>query len=138
MCFKMGVTFVLGALCPPCVGVLDGRGAKLRGGEILSGLMHIPFMSLIFPSSSLSSSSSFFIWPFLIFPFGLLFFFPFLIVRNLVHLFGYSCRGSTKVVWICLSWLQCNYLAYVCFGCNVTIWHTLIKSDFWTYRCVEF
>ena len=36
---------------------------------------------------------------------------PFLIVSYLVHLFGLG-KGSTKVVWICLSWLQCIYLAY--------------------------
>ena len=104
--------FCAGARCPPCAGVLGDRGAELRGGEILSGLMQILFLSLIFPSSSLSSSSSFFILAFSDFPVGLLFYSPFLIVSSLVHLSGYSCRGSTKVIRICLSWLQCNYLAY--------------------------
>ena len=36
----------------------------------------------------------------------------FLVVSCLAHLSGYPCKGSTKVVWICLSWLQCSYLAY--------------------------
>ena len=117
--------FCAGAMCPPCVSVLDGRGAKLRRGEILSELMQILFLSLIFSSSSSSSSSSFFILAFFYFPFGH-FDSPFLTVSSLIHLTRYSCRGSTKVVWICLSWLQCSY------------WHTLIKLDFWTYRCVEF
>ena len=57
----------------------------------------------------------FFILTFSDFPVGLFFFSfdsPFLIVSSLVHLTGYSCRGSTRVVRICLSWLQCNYLTY--------------------------
>ena len=29
-----------------------------------------------------------------------------------MHLSGYSCKGSIKVVRICLSWFQCSYLAY--------------------------
>ena len=61
------------------------------------------FLSLIFSSSS-SSSSSFFISAFSDS--------PFLIVSNLLRLSGYSCKGSTKVVRICLSWFQCSYLAY--------------------------
>ena len=73
-------------------------------------------LSLIFPSSSSSSySSSSIISAFSDSPFGLfflLFFWPFLIVSSLVHLLGYSCKGSSKVVRICLSWLQCSYLAY--------------------------
>ena len=30
---------------------------------------------------------------------------PFFFVINLVRLLGYSCNGSTKVAWICLSWI---------------------------------
>ena len=37
---------------------------------------------------------------------------PFMIISRLAHLSGYSYRGYTKVVRICLSSLQCNYLAY--------------------------
>ena len=70
--------FCAGVMCPPCAGVLDGRGVKLRGGEILNGLMQILFLSFIFPSFSLSSSSSssllFFILAFSDFPFGLFLF----------------------------------------------------------------
>ena len=33
----------------------------------------------------------------------------FLITISLVRLPGYSCKGSTKVSWIRLSWFQCNY-----------------------------
>ena len=42
---------------PLYASILDDRSAKLRGGEISSGLMPIIFLSLIFPSSSPSSSS---------------------------------------------------------------------------------
>ena len=82
--------FCVGATCPPCAGALDGRGVKLRGGEILSGLMQILFLSLISPSSSLSSSSSFFILAFSDFPSGL-------------FLFSFSdCKPYSTFFWIFL------------------------------------
>ena len=99
-----------GVLCwgyvAPCASVLDGRGAKLRGGEISSGLMQILFLSLIFSFFLFVFLFFFFLlfplphfssWPFLSlllaffdFPFGL-------------FLFSFSdCKQPSTFVWIFL------------------------------------
>ena len=97
--------FCAGTTCPPCASAFwgyDDLGAKLRGKKISSRIIQIffffDFLFFLFLFLLLTSSFSSF---FFISGFSDS---PFLIVINLVRLPRYSCKGSTKVVWLCLSW----------------------------------